>query len=205
MLQLAARSLLVLSVLCPLQPALADGSWYYCEPAHQYYPYIHTCPVPWREVAATRDTSSQSESKPFQEPFSQAQPQTSSAYPSITNGDKVTTEGSIRLRYFENLAANYWQATGIGGVILALGALSILLGAASMRSRPAYSEVSPPGTRSVEGRVYHYRARVPTRSQIRLGQKLILCGFLLVLSGSCISWGPTVVYHFVQEATKGLL
>ncbi len=25
--------------------------WYYCDPAHAYYPYVSTCPIPWREVA----------------------------------------------------------------------------------------------------------------------------------------------------------
>ena len=31
--------------------AAAQGSWYYCDPAHAYYPYVSTCSVPWREVA----------------------------------------------------------------------------------------------------------------------------------------------------------
>src|SRR5208282_3723908 len=28
----------------------AQGYWYYCDPAHAYYPYVSTCPVPWRAV-----------------------------------------------------------------------------------------------------------------------------------------------------------
>jgi hypothetical protein len=31
--------------------AQASGSWYYCDPSHAYYPYVSTCPVPWRAVA----------------------------------------------------------------------------------------------------------------------------------------------------------
>lgn len=30
--------------------AQASGSWYYCDPAHAYYPYVSRCPVPWRAV-----------------------------------------------------------------------------------------------------------------------------------------------------------
>ena len=26
--------------------------WYYCAPARAYYPYVGTCPEPWREVPA---------------------------------------------------------------------------------------------------------------------------------------------------------
>lgn len=29
----------------------SSGSWYYCDPAHAYYPYVRTCPAPWRAVA----------------------------------------------------------------------------------------------------------------------------------------------------------
>jgi len=30
--------------------AQATNKWYYCDPAHAYYPYVSTCSVPWREV-----------------------------------------------------------------------------------------------------------------------------------------------------------
>jgi hypothetical protein len=31
-------------------PAQPDGSWYYCDPSHAYYPYVGSCAVPWRVV-----------------------------------------------------------------------------------------------------------------------------------------------------------
>lgn len=31
--------------------AQASGNWYYCDPAHAYYPYVTTCPMPWRSIA----------------------------------------------------------------------------------------------------------------------------------------------------------
>lgn len=31
--------------------AQSSGNWYYCDPAHAYYPYVRTCPMPWRAVA----------------------------------------------------------------------------------------------------------------------------------------------------------
>jgi len=34
-------------------PAQAAGTWYYCDSAKSYYPYIATCPGGWRAVAAT--------------------------------------------------------------------------------------------------------------------------------------------------------
>lgn len=39
----------------PAVPALAgaapsSGSWYYCDAAHAYYPYVSTCAAPWRAV-----------------------------------------------------------------------------------------------------------------------------------------------------------
>jgi hypothetical protein len=30
--------------------AQSSGSWYYCDPAHAYYPYVTSCPVAWRAV-----------------------------------------------------------------------------------------------------------------------------------------------------------
>jgi hypothetical protein len=41
-----------------VEPALAPAAppapalWYYCDPARAYYPYVPTCPVPWRAVPA---------------------------------------------------------------------------------------------------------------------------------------------------------
>jgi hypothetical protein len=31
-------------------PALADGYWYYCDSLHGYFPYVQTCPEPFRPV-----------------------------------------------------------------------------------------------------------------------------------------------------------
>ena len=45
------RLLFGLFLIVTTHPAAAQGHWYYCDPAHAYYPYVSTCPVPWREVA----------------------------------------------------------------------------------------------------------------------------------------------------------
>jgi hypothetical protein len=39
-------------------PATSSGPpptqyWYYCEPAKAYYPYVSSCPAPWKTVPAT--------------------------------------------------------------------------------------------------------------------------------------------------------
>jgi hypothetical protein len=46
------RFLLALGVfaLAALQSAAAAQTWYWCEPAQAYYPYVERCPVPWRLV-----------------------------------------------------------------------------------------------------------------------------------------------------------
>ena len=44
------RLLVGLFVIVIAHPAVAAGHWYYCDPAHAYYPYVRACPVPWREV-----------------------------------------------------------------------------------------------------------------------------------------------------------
>ena len=43
-------AILILTSLLGLHPAVAEQYWYYCDPAHAYYPYVSTCPVPWRAV-----------------------------------------------------------------------------------------------------------------------------------------------------------
>lgn len=34
-------------------PQASAGLWYYCEPAHAYYPYVAQCTEPWKQVPAT--------------------------------------------------------------------------------------------------------------------------------------------------------
>jgi hypothetical protein len=34
-------------------PPSSSGSWYYCDPAKGYYPYVPECPAGWRTVPAS--------------------------------------------------------------------------------------------------------------------------------------------------------
>ncbi|VVD60597.1 hypothetical protein PIN31009_00079 [Pandoraea iniqua] len=36
----------------PGQPGTDSDTWYYCDKAGAYYPYVKTCPAGWREVPA---------------------------------------------------------------------------------------------------------------------------------------------------------
>lgn len=36
------------------QPPPDSGSWYYCQPYGQYYPYVRECPEPWQAVMPPR-------------------------------------------------------------------------------------------------------------------------------------------------------
>jgi len=44
------RLLFGLFLIVTTHPAAAQGFWY-CDPAHAYYPYVQTCSAPWREIA----------------------------------------------------------------------------------------------------------------------------------------------------------
>jgi len=46
-------------VHAPIEHARAQSPqyWYYCDPAHAYYPYVNTCSVPWREVTPNPSVS----------------------------------------------------------------------------------------------------------------------------------------------------
>ena len=56
----AMRRLLLGAVLAGIaHSAAAQGHWYYCDPAHAYYPYVKACPVPWREVTPYPDGQDQ--------------------------------------------------------------------------------------------------------------------------------------------------
>jgi hypothetical protein len=39
----------IAAAICYVKPAAAQ-IWYWCDPAGAYYPYVATCPVPWRAV-----------------------------------------------------------------------------------------------------------------------------------------------------------
>lgn len=46
------------AVVVPGYNALPPGQvWYYCDAAAGYYPYVTTCPGPWREVPAAPEQS----------------------------------------------------------------------------------------------------------------------------------------------------
>jgi hypothetical protein len=45
-----ALSVIVLVALQAESARAQSGYWYWCEPARAYYPYVATCPVPWRAV-----------------------------------------------------------------------------------------------------------------------------------------------------------
>jgi len=43
--------------------AQSSGNWYYCDPAHAYYPYVRTCSGPWRSVVPNPNAYGQSGSR----------------------------------------------------------------------------------------------------------------------------------------------
>jgi TerB N-terminal domain/TerB-C domain len=95
--------------------AAAQGSWYYCEPAHAYYPYVNNCPVPWREIApyAYRQDQQQAVPPPLARPAapaldapaptvpSQPEPEPSAIY-SQGRADRGRLEG-----WFGSLTGDY--------------------------------------------------------------------------------------------------
>jgi len=58
-----AATIIGMLAMSAISHAQAGGSWYYCDAAHAYYPYVTTCPVPWRPVP------------PYQQQYNRTAPQ----------------------------------------------------------------------------------------------------------------------------------
>lgn len=52
-------------------PVRAEQYWYYCDSAHAYYPYVSSCPEPWRDVPARTAISSQVDQSATPKPIHQ--------------------------------------------------------------------------------------------------------------------------------------
>ncbi len=50
-----SRLLVVTLCAIALPTAAQQANWYYCDPLHAYYPYVQTCPAPWRAVPTQAD------------------------------------------------------------------------------------------------------------------------------------------------------
>lgn len=69
-----ALSVIVLVALQAESARAQSGYWYWCEPARAYYPYVATCPVPWRAVNPAADTAQPSTSGAPARPAGQPTP-----------------------------------------------------------------------------------------------------------------------------------
>ncbi|HLG86629.1 MAG TPA: hypothetical protein VKZ79_05465 [Alphaproteobacteria bacterium] len=58
----------VVAEAAPEAPPPAQGqTWYYCDNPRGYYPYVQSCPTPWREVPAAPPAESAPEGPPPEE------------------------------------------------------------------------------------------------------------------------------------------
>jgi len=73
--------------------AQSSGVWYYCAPARAYYPYVSTCPVPWREVAPNPNPYGQPEAQQPGTSTTAPRPALSAPVP-LTPAPTVTTAPS---------------------------------------------------------------------------------------------------------------
>jgi hypothetical protein len=87
----------------------------------------------------------------------------------------------------------YWEATGFGGIFMAVGGFLIALGVGSFMTTPTRIETRSGGP----GVVYRTTTPgyVPTRSDIRRGWKWLFFGTIISLLGGCITYGPMAVYN----------
>jgi hypothetical protein len=85
---LVVAAIIVLAAL----PAAAQqqGYWYYCDPAHAYYPYASTCPVPWRTVVRTPNPYGQLGTQQTGTNATVARPATSARVPFTLSPNTVT-------------------------------------------------------------------------------------------------------------------
>jgi uncharacterized protein len=156
----------------------SSGNWYYCDPAHAYYPYVSTCAVPWREVVPNPNAYGRSGSQ---------QPETNGTTSSPLRQGEVDRQG------WKAWFAAYWETTGVGGVFMGLGVLLLILGMGSLITTPTRIETRSGGPGVVLRT--KYPGYTPTESDIRRGRKFLLWGLLIALFGACITYGPTVVYN----------
>jgi len=79
----------------PAYPQPASSTvWYYCDPAKAYYPYVRTCPTPWREVAG-RAAPAQTQAPAAAPVQSEATPQQPATF---SLGDVLFESGKADLR-----------------------------------------------------------------------------------------------------------
>lgn len=124
---------------------------------------------------------------------------------SISNlqGEGGTGERSSNLEYYQNLALRYWNATGVGGIFMVVGALLFALGLGSFMTSPTRIETRTGGP----GVVLRTKipGHTPTKSDIRRGWNLLFWGALNTLFGACITFGPTVVYNALRMLFLGTI
>lgn len=73
----APFAVLMLILSLGASPAAAEQYWYYCDPAHAYYPYVTTCKAPWRAVVPFSVPSTTTEHPATSTPIPLTRPATS--------------------------------------------------------------------------------------------------------------------------------
>jgi hypothetical protein len=164
-------------------------TWYYCDTTHAYYPYVSTCPVPWRVVIPNQDAYGG---------LGQQQSETNAATVAPAHQEQVGQQS------WSALLTAYWEATGTGGVFMALGVLLLVLGMGHVATTPTRIETQSGGPGVILRT--KYPGHTPTKSDIKRAWKLFLWGAIMVLSGVCITYGPMAVYstlHALLVKTYG--
>lgn len=75
----APFAVLMLILFLGASPAAAKQYWYYCDPAHAYYPYVTTCTAPWRAVVPFSVPSTTTEQPATSTPTPLTRPATTGA------------------------------------------------------------------------------------------------------------------------------
>jgi peptidoglycan hydrolase-like protein with peptidoglycan-binding domain len=97
----------------------------------------------------------------------------------------------------EAMAVRYWDRTGSGDILMALGGAVLLAGFGSLFRAP----------KRADGRVRR-PARVSTTPTYSVGRyssggrapQLMVGGLVIVLSGACVAYGPATIYQTVEQA-----
>ena len=118
------------------------------------------------------------------------------SWPIIDTGNGAG-ESPFSLSGLKAMVARYWDTTGSGGLLMALGAVVVLAGVAKLIRVPERA-----GGR--KGRQANVSAS-PTYSVRRYSSgagrapQFMVWGLLITLSGACVAYGPTTVYHSVEQ------
>jgi len=130
-------------------------------------------------------------------PMAQSTGQRGQASWPITDTGNGASESPYSLSGLEAMVARYWDTTGSGGMLMALGVVVVVAGVARLIRVPERAGGRKGRQASVSASATYSVRR--SGSGVGRAPQLMVWGLLIALSGACVAYGPTTVYHTVEQ------